>query len=271
MSESSEWVLDHGLLPLPDTLTDDELVPIARWAGARFGAVLYVSRYWDEEDGEDRLDSEIEVFRRTGKGWESSNGGGGGGWFDPPFERPGLGPREVIGGHEHGSGGPEWSCCSVDGVAGEDAVWVEVVDAAGVERQPIESPFGAFIACSDGDEPATVRILDASEAVLLSWTFGGHFHPDRLPAAFGGHAGFGHGPPSADLSGDDVGIIQVSTRDATSDEMRQLLLHAAEGPSGLSRSVRDQLKSRLQEGDDPTAIAQWLEAVTRAPGQDGVM
>lgn len=107
MSDWSEWVLDHGLPPLPETLADGEVVPIPRWAGARFGAVLHVSRYWDEEDGEDRLDSEIEVFRRTETGWESSDGGGGGGWFDPPFERPGLAPRGVIGGHEHGSGGPE--------------------------------------------------------------------------------------------------------------------------------------------------------------------
>ena len=270
MSDWSEWVLDHGLPPLPPVLGDDEVVPIARWAGARFGAVLHVSRYWDEEDGEDRLDSEIEVFRRTEAGWESSNGGGGGGWFDPPFERPGLEPREVIGGHEHGSGGPEWSCCSVDGLAGEDAAWVEVVDAAGVERQPIESPFGAFIACSDGQQPATVRILDAKETVLLSWTFGGHFDPDHLPMAFGGLAEFDPGAHGADPSRDETGIIQVSTRETTSDEMRQLLLKAADGPSGLTPSVREQLKSRLQAGDDPTAIAQWLMTVRREPDQDGV-
>jgi hypothetical protein len=66
-------------------------------------------------------------------------------------------------------------------------------------------------------------------------------------------------------------IIQVSTREATSDEMRQLLLHAAEGPSGLPRLVREELTSRLEQGDDPTAIAQWLMTIAREPGPgDGV-
>jgi hypothetical protein len=175
MSDWSEWVLDHGLPALPAVLGDDEAVPIARWPGARLGGVLHVSRYWDEEDGEGRLDTEVEVFRRTDDGWEASNGGGGSGWFDPPFERPDLGPRQVIAGHEHGSDHLTWSCCSIDGVAGIDAVWVEVVDAAGVERHPIESPFGAFIACSSCDRRATLRILDAEERVVSSLQFGGAF------------------------------------------------------------------------------------------------
>jgi hypothetical protein len=179
MSDWSEWVLDHELPPLPDDLGYGEAVPVARWAGSRFGAVLHVTRYWDEDEGEERLDSEVEVFRRTEAGWESSGGGGGSGWFDPPFVRPALGPRQVVAGHEHGSGGPEWSCCSVDGVAGVDAAWVEVVDMAGVERRPLESPFGAFIACSDGERTATVRILDAGESVLRNQSFGGYFDRER--------------------------------------------------------------------------------------------
>jgi hypothetical protein len=144
------------------------------------------------------------------------------------------------------------------------------VDAAGVERQPIESPFGAFIACSEGKQPATVRILDANEIVLLSWTFGGHFDPDHLPTAFGGLAEFHPGAHGADPSCDEAAIIQVSTRETTGDEMRQLLHKAADGPSGLTPSAREQLKSRLQAGDDPTTIAQWLMTVRREPDQDGV-
>lgn len=179
MSDWSEWVLDHGLPPLPPTLGDDDLVPVARWAGERFGAVLHVYRHWEDERTPGGVDSEVEVFRRTADGWEPSSGGGGDGWFDPPFVRPDIGPREVIGGHQHDSDEGTWSCSSIDGVAGTDAMWVEVVDGAGVERQPIESPFGAFIACSSGERPATVRILDAQERVLISLAFGGHFPAER--------------------------------------------------------------------------------------------
>jgi hypothetical protein len=269
MSDWSEWVLDHGLPPLPEVLNDGEVVPVARWAGSRFGAVLRVSRYWDDDDGEDRLDSEVEVFRRTDTGWQSSNGGGGSGWFDPPFERPGLGPREVVGGHEHCSGGPEWSCCAVDGIAGADAVRVEVIDAAGVERQPIESPFGAFIACSDGERAATVRILDADELVVLSWTFGGQFDLQRVPPAFAGFAEFLPGSTQGQPGSDEIGVIQVSTREATSEGMRHVVLHAAHGPSGLPPSLRDRVKVRLEGGDDPSEIARWLMTVMRERGKDG--
>jgi hypothetical protein len=210
------------------------------------------------------LDSEVEVFRHTEAGWEPSNGGGGSGWFGPPFKRPGLGSRDVVGGHEHGSGGPEWSCCSVDASRARTPVWIEIIDAAGVERQPIESPFGAFIACSDRERPATVRILDADESVLATWSFAGIFAPDGVPGAFGGLAGFEQVPDV----GDEVGLIQVSTRKATSEEMRQLLLHAAEGPSGLSPELREHVKSRLEGGDDPRVLAQWLMAVVRQADQE---
>jgi len=87
MSDWSLWVLDHGLPPLLEVLEEDEVVPIERWAGPRFGAVLHVGRYRNEEGGEEELDSEVEVFRRTVDGWEPSTGGGGSNWFDPPFER----------------------------------------------------------------------------------------------------------------------------------------------------------------------------------------
>ncbi|MEW6154673.1 MAG: hypothetical protein AB1673_11885 [Actinomycetota bacterium] len=138
-----------------------------------------------------------------------------------------------------------------------------------MERQPIESPFGAFIACSDGERTATVRILDADERVLLNWTFGGHFAPDRLPTALGGIGDFHHGLAGADRPPGEAGI-HVSTGEVTNDEMRQLLRHTAEGPSGLSVAVRDELQRRLEEGDDPGAIAEWLMTVRREPDQDGV-
>jgi len=213
------------------------------------------------------LDSEVEVFRRTETGWEPFNGGGGSGWFDPPFERSGIGPREVIGGHEHGSGGPEWSCCAVDDVAGTDPTWVEVIDAAGVERRPIESTFGAFIACSDGERTATVRVLDGDDAVLLSWTFGGHFDPSRIPGSF--LSEFDEASGADSLARDEAGVIRVSTRDATSGEMHQLLLGVAQGPSGVRPEVRRELLSRLEGGDDPNAITQWLMTTRRESGPEG--
>ena len=45
MRQLGPRVLDHGLPPLPAVLGDGEVVPVARWAGTRFGAVLHVCRH----------------------------------------------------------------------------------------------------------------------------------------------------------------------------------------------------------------------------------
>jgi len=173
MSDWSLWVLEHGLPAPPDALDDGEALPIARWVGPRFGAVLHISRYLDDEDSERRIDTEVEVFCRSGESWEQSYGSGGSSWYDPPLIRLPLQPRQAFTSHQHCSGNEDWYCCAIDGVAGVDAAWVEVLDADGTTRRPIESALGAFIACSDGKRDAVVRVLDASGVVLVEFSFAG--------------------------------------------------------------------------------------------------
>jgi hypothetical protein len=169
----STWVLDHGLPDLPAALDVGESVPVARWVGERFAAVLHVQWMWGD-CGDDHLINEVETFARRDDVWIAANGSGGTGWFDPPFRRPeSIGPDDVEVTGEQLSGGDGWYCCAVDGIAGTDARFIEVDDADGTTRQPIESPFGAFIACSDGTREAIVRVLDADDHVLLERVFGG--------------------------------------------------------------------------------------------------
>ncbi len=92
MTDWSVWVLDHELPSLLRTLQPSEAVPVPRWAGPSFGAVLHVDRSGSDDDDDDGLRSEVELFRRTPAGWEPSSGSGGGGWFDPPFRRPDVPP-----------------------------------------------------------------------------------------------------------------------------------------------------------------------------------
>jgi hypothetical protein len=111
---------------------------------------------------------------RVGTEWEKASGSGGGGWFEPPFKRPNtIGPRDAQTHGEVQSGGDGWDCCAVDGLAGIDAAFVEVEDGDGATRRPIESPFGAFVACSDASQVAIVRVLSASGEILLERRFGG--------------------------------------------------------------------------------------------------
>ena len=83
MSEWSLWVLDHGLPELPEGVANGESVPVARWVGPEFAAVLHVYfRPGDEGDPDDAasLETETEVSRRTGVRWEDSRGSGGSNW-----------------------------------------------------------------------------------------------------------------------------------------------------------------------------------------------
>src|SRR4051812_10096951 len=83
ISDWGSWVLDHGLPALPSSLGDEDAVPVAMWAGHRFGAVLNVQWYVDDEDGEKSSDTEVLLFRRSDEGWEEAPGSGGRGWYDP--------------------------------------------------------------------------------------------------------------------------------------------------------------------------------------------
>ena len=179
--EWSTWVLDHGLPRLPSTLGHDDAVPVARWVGTRFGAVLFVD--WggdsDDEDGL-YLSSEIEVFRRVGDGWEPPSSGGGGGWFDPPFARPDVPPDYAVLGHFHSGGGPlegpsddeaRWTYSSAYGLTGTAAQTVEVEDEDGTIEAPIESPLGVFIVAADATHRAVVRIRRGDGRILLEQQF----------------------------------------------------------------------------------------------------
>ena len=86
--EWCEWVLDRGTPRLPEMLNKGEVVPIARWVGPEFGAVLRTEWSWSDDPEpwrSDELWSVVQVFRRTATGWEGSSGDGGSGWYDGPI------------------------------------------------------------------------------------------------------------------------------------------------------------------------------------------
>jgi len=81
MTDWSVWVLDHDLPDLPATVEIGESVPVARWAGPRFGAVLHLQWSWSDDHDDDYLATEVELFRRDDGGcWEVANGSGGSDW-----------------------------------------------------------------------------------------------------------------------------------------------------------------------------------------------
>lgn len=169
--ELGAWVLEHGLAPLPTVLAEDETVAIARWNGEDWGAVLFVSRHADEEDGENEIDTDVQTYRRLDGSWVASDGSGGGGWFDEPLRRPDF-PRDYAAvAHFHSTSGAIGSCCAAYGVAGEDASFVEVVTPAGSTVAAIDSPVGAFVVAADRTSDAFVRVLAADQRVMVEQRF----------------------------------------------------------------------------------------------------
>lgn len=173
------WVLDNGLPDLPARIEVGEIVPIARWAGQRFGAVMHL--WWnlpdedDDEDYEPFLDTEVELFRRLPDGWEQATGSGGSDWgLDPPLARPDLPPRHAQLFGQTCAGGVSWYCCASEGFAGLEAATVEVADSDGVTKSPIESPIGVFLVAMDGTRGGVVTVRDGMGEVLMEEVVEGH-------------------------------------------------------------------------------------------------
>lgn len=151
--------------PLPDDVDeDDEPVVIARWAGPRWGALLYViNNGFDEDLGEVTVDLDATSFRRLPDGWEESSGSGGGGWWtaDRPLLRPPELPARTWQLHHFHSGPDDgWHAAWAYAVAAAEAAWVEVTDVDGTVRRPLEAPLGYFVIAWNGDGPAAVEVLD---------------------------------------------------------------------------------------------------------------
>jgi hypothetical protein len=160
MTSWSVWVLDHGLPELPERVELGQSVPVARWAGRRFGAVLHLQWNWSEDHEDDYLATEVELFRRIDGGWAAASGGGGSDWpFEPPLTRPVIPLPQLSSGGETAPEDWGWSVIAFDGLSGTDAVAVEVSDQDGITREAIYSPLGIVLAAFDATKPATVRVI----------------------------------------------------------------------------------------------------------------
>jgi hypothetical protein len=167
---SDPALLDGGLPPLPDDVNEGEAVVIARWAGPRWGALLYViNNGYDEELGEVTVDLDATSFRRVPGGWQESSSSGGGNWWtneQPLLRRPEVPIRAWGLGHFHTGPDDGWHAPWAFGLAGAEAAWVEVTDIDGTLRRPLEAPLGYFVIAWNGDGPAAIEVFDQARSSL---------------------------------------------------------------------------------------------------------
>jgi hypothetical protein len=163
------WVLDNGLPDLPQALGEDDEVPIAYWAGPKFGAVLFRSWWSGGEEGsidEERdVNDEHYAYVRTASGWEAIGGSGGSAGPERDPLRPRAHPDRLayLGG--------EWLNGPVRGVTGSvgaAAQTIELVDQHGRTARRIEAPLGLVIVCFDALDEVMIRVLDAAGQHLLA-------------------------------------------------------------------------------------------------------
>ena len=173
MDDWSLWVVEHGVPDLPEEVHQGESVPVARWVGPRYAAVLHVQWMWGREDpAEDHLASEIDCLVRAGDHWEGTEGGGGTGWPSARLVRPGdILPRQVHRFGLHGDSGAGYACSVAYGVAGTDAAYVELVTSLGTKRWDFESPIGAWVVAWGSTLSGEVSILDSDGRPLAVHSF----------------------------------------------------------------------------------------------------
>lgn len=165
--EWATWVLRHGLPDLPDTLGEDDEVPIACWAGPRFGAVIF-RRRWDDDGNGALIDDNVVLLELVGSEWTPLSGdGGAAGPLPDPMARPPrpLGEVQITG--ETGSDGAR----AVDGVVGEGVRFVELDDGNGPIRKSLEAPLGVFVVCFPASDQMIVRFLDREGACIREHRF----------------------------------------------------------------------------------------------------
>ena len=168
MEEWSLWVLNHGLPAMPIAVAKGESVPLARWIGTAVAAVLHVQWMWGSDDpDDDYLASEVVCFSQVDGVWRSSGASGGMGWPSAVLGRSdSIGPAETQSFGIHGEVGEAGRCMATFGIAGTAARFIEVETEGRVERAPLESAVGAWIACWDPASAATVRILGDDDSPL---------------------------------------------------------------------------------------------------------
>ncbi len=174
MTEWSEWALDHGLPPLPEDVGREESVPVARWVGPRYSAVMHVQRGGPyHHRGLDALVNEVELFARSDGAWRACDATGGTNWHDPPFLRPDVDPERVGFYGMLRSPCEGGFACAVDGIAGAAAETIEVDDGDGVTTMAVESPIGVIVVAFDAACPVTIRVRDPEGRVLGAFEVSG--------------------------------------------------------------------------------------------------
>jgi hypothetical protein len=176
-------VLEHGLPPLPDSLTYDMAVPIASWEAEQCAVVLILTFARHGHDQPVPMAMQVIYSRGEDGRWvppaycSSSSF-----YYDPLRSRESTwdpdGSPMIYGGssqaREVTPGRPAFVAA---GRAAPEVKYLSVIQEGREDRRPLESHFGAWVVCTEQPGPFEVSGLNANGTVLASIPL--PFHPPR--------------------------------------------------------------------------------------------
>ena len=172
-------VLDHGLPPLPEELSYQMAIPVAYWAASQCAVVLFLMF---PRHGRRRRDPMIlqVTYSRSGAGWTQDPYSSGTSFDHDPIARPG--DMRDLGGQPMTSGGsmhlqeqppPGYPAAIVTGRVDPAVTQIALIQDGHEDRRPLQSHFGAWVACTERLGPFQVAGLasDGTTLATLDYSF----------------------------------------------------------------------------------------------------
>lgn len=169
-------VLADGLPALPGGLTYEMTSPVAYWAAAGCGVVLFLHfRQWDDHVSPIAM---VGTFLREDGRWRvSGRAWTGGGWSHDPIAQPGyvrdLDGRAIVGGWSGSNrqAEPGQMAAVMAGRVAPEVKQIALIQDGQEDRRALESHFGAWVVCTEQPTPSVVTALDENGSVLgsISW------------------------------------------------------------------------------------------------------
>lgn len=167
-------VLEHGLLPLPESLSYAMAIPVACWKAEQCAVVL-VLRFSRHGRGEPSPTVMQVTYSRGDDGrWEPPTHIAGTGFSHDPIRNPGSmrdlgGSPMVCGGSSHTDAVlPGRPAVIAVGRAVPEVKYLALIKDGHEDRRLLQSHFGAWVVCTEQAGPFDIVGLDANGAVLAS-------------------------------------------------------------------------------------------------------
>jgi TolA-binding protein len=176
MTRTGIHVLEHGLPPLPETMTYDMAIPVAYWKAERCAVVL-VLRYpsYDRDDDPEPLALQLTYTRAEDGTWTPPKHAAGASFGYDPITKPdgalyGLDGRAIVygGGSSAATVTPGRPACIAEGHVAPEIKYLALIKDDREDRRQLDSHFGAWVICTEQDGSFEVAAIDSGGTTLGS-------------------------------------------------------------------------------------------------------